>query len=291
MILHRNLLHDHLPQSAHVADVGAHKGEILEEDFTHLSTTGVVHYSLFEPQPLNLQYIKARALEESITSFVIYPVAATNATGPWKFLQPRFLNASNEARLLIDDLSATLTDLAYVTEIRGRRLDETLSLTGKVDLLRIHVKGFEPLVLYGAEFILHNVELIIFGCSRFQRAARGGPGATMHDTQAFLSKFGFHTFKVGKHYMLNITGSLYSKVYDEFIGRDTCFAIRPRHPIYDQLQASYKNTIGCRAHTESIETPKPLKSQPVNTTAVYYSDKLCSHLEHIFGGAKCSNVK
>jgi len=183
-----NLLRKYLRVDSNCVDVGAHKGEILDE-FIRYSPKGT--HIAFEPIPILYKVLRERFAEKAL----IYPYALSQQAGESSFNLVLDDPAYSGLRKRTYKSADTLTQTIQVTV---KTLDEVLEATGKaIDLIKIDVEGGEFGVLMGAERTLRKDHpLLIFECGK---GALEFYGTKPEDLHNYLTSLDYQIFTLDNY--------------------------------------------------------------------------------------------
>jgi len=204
-ILTEKVLTSVLNKNSNCADVGAHKGEILDI-FLRCAPNG--RHIAFEPIP----YLYQNLIDNYGKRVSVYPYALASMSGQTEF------------NLVLDDPAYSgIKQRAYKTanarvekiQVEVRSLDEVVKEHNlKIDLIKIDVEGGEFDVLKGASHILTNDKpVLIFECGRGASEFYGTQPGTLFD---FLSSYGYqlYTLKTFLKRNTSITRDEFEKFFE-----------------------------------------------------------------------------
>lgn len=218
-------------------DVGANSAQSYSF-LRSLSPNGMVF--MFEPNPDSVAALRNKFRTDRNVKIFETAVGETNGSVVYFNLQHTTNWAGNEHGSLAqnnvyeDNLSnkvsvplSSLDALLYSEMIRGNKKS--------IKFLKIDTEGFDQLVLYGAEKLLPDVEVVLWECHDLQRESKGGPGTTLYESVDYLEKHNFHTFLVGPS-LMRLDGGLYHPHYDTLLQWQNCFSIKRNHRLSDCVE-------------------------------------------------------
>ena len=208
------------PTARVVFDVGANTGVWLKAFLLLSSSDCVVH--AVEPVPTTLELLRANCTGSISERVVIHECALGDVTG----------DACIYAQLDGGECSSFVSQHAQgqPVVVAVRRFDELWRVLGRpnVDVLKIDAEGFDLHVLRGASEALQTGAVRVIQFEYNAPWARAG--STLGAALDYLHRFGFDTFLLRQHGLMEFDYNLYGEFfgYSNFVAvaRD-CGAIRP----------------------------------------------------------------
>lgn len=168
-----------------VVDVGANVGTLTCLAAVLVGSAGQVF--AIEPHPRIFNYLRTNIPLNRLENVHVFNVALGTENGEVTFSNRR------------GDVKNSVTSEKKGIRVPLRRLDQLPLPQTPIQLLKIDVEGYEPLVLQGAAGILNRVECIYFECSTDYEEF----GYRANDVLDFLSAHGFHVFSLREHHSLS----------------------------------------------------------------------------------------
>lgn len=139
--------------SMHVLDVGGHVGYYTLLFSTLVGPSGRV-YTL-EPNPANLEKLRAMLIANDITNVEIFPIAAGDRTGKVHFFTEQTGQMGRVAQ-------ADMTDEGIIS-VQSARIDDLIQSRGieRIDLVKMDVEGAERPALKGMCELLSSVRPLV----------------------------------------------------------------------------------------------------------------------------------
>lgn len=149
------ILKKHLTKNSNCIDIGCHKGEILE---LMLSFAPQGTHFAFEPLPHLFQHLKTN-FGKKVT---LFPYALANENGNSTFQYVK--NAPAYSGIKKRQYAVENPDIEEI-DVELKRLDEVITPSTNIDLIKIDVEGAEFGVLQGAEGLLKQQKpIVVFEC-------------------------------------------------------------------------------------------------------------------------------
>jgi len=173
--LTRIILKEHLQKNHNCIDIGSHQGEILQL-MLQFAPDGN-HYA-FEPIP----HLYNRLKNKFGNKANVYPYALSDENGTTKFQFVK--NAPAYSGIKKRRYDITNPDIEVI-EVEIKKLDDVVSVSDRIDFVKIDVEGNEMAVFKGArETLKRNKPIVLF---EFGKGAGDYYGTTASDLFSFIN--------------------------------------------------------------------------------------------------------
>lgn len=210
-------------------DVGACVGAYIE-NIRNLGSEVLA----FEPNPVNVTKFNEQYTDAD--KVYLYECCISDEAGVMGlFTEGKGNNEGNE-------VAGLRSSGTKICDVPVRRLDQVLEehFSGMdippINFLKVDTEGNDTKVIKSLGTYIDRTKYIIFECSNCLDDHRGpGLKEPMKDIVEYLSRNGFHTYRIGTKKMIRVNDDFWDDTYERLKFWSNCFACRKDDAIIDKM--------------------------------------------------------